>query len=115
VARDEAEAAYFTLLRARDEVTRLQRYADYLLAEAQRLRRAAAEGAALTTAVEAPVRRALAASDAAMADVAGTRLALLEDEAARLPDRLAAAEAFVVECERTLADVRREPGSAAGG
>ena len=113
--RDESEAAYFTLLRARDEVTRLLRYGEHLVAEQQRLRRATAEAAALTTGVEPTVRRALAASDAALAEVVAARLALLEDEAARLPDRLAAAEAFVVECERTLADVRRRSQGAAPG
>lgn len=97
--RDEVEAAYFTLLRAREELAALQRYEEHLRDEARRLRRGNAEAAALTTPVEARLRRAFRASDEELARVVEARLALVEDELERLPDRAAAAAAFVEECE----------------
>ena len=98
--RSEREAAYFALLRARDELTGLQRYAEHLEDEVRRLRRAEREEAALRDGVPPRMRRALRASDAELAEVSARRLALLEDERTRLPGRIAAAETFVRECER---------------
>lgn len=98
--RDEVEAAYFTLLRARDELAELQRYEDHLREEARRLRRAEAEAAALTTPVDARLRRPFVASDEELARVTAARLVLVEDELGRLPARAEAAQAFVQECER---------------
>jgi len=98
--RSEREAAYFALLRARDELTALRRYAEHLDDELRRLRRAEREEAALRDGVPPRMRRALRASDAELSEVRARRVALLEDERTRLPDRLAAAEAFVAECER---------------
>jgi hypothetical protein len=108
--RDEVEAAYFTLLRARDELARLQRYDDYLAAESQRLRRTISEGAALTTGVDDGVRRVLSASDDVLRGAIEARLVLLDDERTRLPARLEAAVAFVTECERAHAAAREEGG-----
>jgi hypothetical protein len=99
--RTEREAAYFALLRARDELTSLSRYEEYLHAEIQRLRRSASEGAALAAAVAEPVRRALRASDTDLSELLDRRLHLIADELARLPERLQAASAYVEECERT--------------
>lgn len=98
--RSERETAYFALLRARDELTALRRYAEHLDDELRRLRRAEREEAALRDGVPPRMRRALRASDAELAEVRARRVALLEDERLRLPDRIAAAEAFVQECER---------------
>jgi hypothetical protein len=99
--RTEREAAYFALLRARDELTVLSRYEEYLHAEAQRLRRTASEDAALAAGVDDRARRVLRASDLDMAEMFERRLRLIDDELSRLPERLAAASAFVEECERT--------------
>lgn len=99
--RDEAQAAYFALLRAREELELLGRHEEYLRAELQRLRRATAEEAALRAAAPPGPRRPLRTSDEALEEVVARRIALLEDELARLPARLAAAAAFVDECERT--------------
>ncbi len=99
--RTEREAAYFALLRARDELTVLSRYEEYLHAEAQRLRRTVSEGSALAAGVAEAVRRVLRASDTETAELIERRLRLIEDELRRLPDRLAAASAYVEECERT--------------
>lgn len=98
--RSERETAYFALLRARDELTALRRYAEHLDDELRRLRRAEREEAALRDGIPPRMRRALRASDAELAEVRARRVALLEDERLRLPGRIAAAEAFVQECER---------------
>mgnify|MGYP001544545405 CR=1 FL=1 len=99
--RDEAQAAYFALLRAREEHDLLARYEEYLRAELQRLRRTSAEELALRVSAPEGTRRALRASDEALEEVVARRTALLEDELARLPARVAAAAAYVTECERT--------------
>jgi len=98
--RSERDAAYFALLRAREELSDLRRYAEHLDDELRRLRRAEREEAALRANVSARVRRVLRGSDAELADVMERRAALLEDERMRLPPRIEAAEAFVTECER---------------
>jgi len=98
--RDERETAYFALLRAREEVADLRRYADHLDDELRRLRRTEREDEALRATVPARSRRVLRGSDADLRDVVERRIALIEDERARLPARIEAAEAFVAECER---------------
>lgn len=105
--RDEVEAAYFTLLRAREELDGLRRYDDYLRDERGRLRRFGSEGDALADRVEPRYRRVLHHTDKPLADAIRTRIAVIEDELARLPDRLAAAEQFVEECEREHAELKR--------
>ncbi len=98
--RDERETAYFALLRAREELDLLRRYADHLAEELRRLRRAEREEAALRATAPARMRRVLRGSDTELAEVIARRVALIEDELARLPGRISAAEDFVVECER---------------
>jgi hypothetical protein len=100
-ARTEQEAAYFALLRARDELSMLSRYEEYLQAEAQRLRRGQGEAAALAAAVPEPARRTLRSSDADLVELVERRLRLLSDELARIPERITAATDYVEECERT--------------
>jgi hypothetical protein len=99
--RTEREASYFALLRARDELSVLSRYEEFLHAEAQRLRRNLSEGGALSAGVPEPVRRPLRASDSDLTEVVERRLRIIADELGRLPDRLSAASAYVEECERT--------------
>jgi hypothetical protein len=98
VPRDEVEAAYFALLRAREDLDALRRYDDYLRAETQRLRRTVSEGEALADGVDPRLRRALQHTVTPLADAIRVRLGALEDERSRLPERLAAAEAYVEEC-----------------
>jgi hypothetical protein len=98
--RSEREAAYFALLRARDELSDLRRYAEHLDDELRRLRRTEREEEALRSSVSPRTRRVLRASDGELRDVSDRRIALIEDERARLPNRISAAEAFVAECER---------------
>lgn len=105
--RDEVEAAYFTLLRARDEVQALQRYGEVLHDEQRRIHRFRTEGAATAARVDRRLLRALRHTDRALDEALDARLAVIADERARLPDRLAAAEAFVAEAEADHASLRR--------
>ncbi len=100
MARDEVEAAYFTLLRAREELDAIRRYGEYLRDEARRLRRFMAEGQALAGTVDRRMRRPLRHTDTPLEESVDARLAVIEDELRGLPDREAAADAFVIECER---------------
>lgn len=98
--RDELEAAYFALLRAREELAGLRRYEDYLRDERARLRRFDQEGAALAETVEPRFRRVLAHTDPLLAEALRARVAVIEEELLRLPERLAGAEEFVADSER---------------
>lgn len=104
--RDEVEAAYFTLLRARDELFALRRWEEYLDDELRRMRRFASEGAALDDTVDKRLRRALRHTDTPLREALDTRAAAIRDEQARMPERIAAAERFVEECERDHAVLR---------
>lgn len=97
--RTERETAYFALLRAREELSALQRYREHLSDEARRIRRVGREEQALRTAVPERMRRVLRPSDGELTEVMQRREALVEDELARLPARIEAAEMFVAECE----------------
>lgn len=107
MARNEAEAAYFTLLRARDEVVALTRYGEVLHDEERRLHRFRTEGAANLARVDRRLLRALRHTEGPLEEALDARLAVIADERARLPERLAAAEAFVAEAEETHAALRR--------
>jgi hypothetical protein len=99
VPRDEVEAAYFSLLRARDELANLHRYEEYLRAEAQRVRRTSSEASALAEPVDERLLRRLRHSDQQLEEAVRTRLVVIAEELERLPDRVVAAEAHVAECE----------------
>ena len=99
MARDEVETAYFTLLRAREELDGLRRYEEYLRAEGQRLRRTASERQALIAGVERRMGRVVRATDKALEEAAQARGRIITDELARLPDRLSAAEQYVEDCD----------------
>lgn len=99
IARSDVEAAYFTLLRAREKVSALRRYGDFLEHERLRLQRFVAEGDALDAHVDPKLRRALLHTDRLLGDVLKVRHETIADELGRLDERIAAAEAFVGECE----------------
>ncbi len=99
MARDDVESAYFALLRARDEVSDLQRYHEYLADEARRLRRSTSEADALSTQAPPRLRRRLLHTDAPLAEAIRGRLEVIADELRWVPDQLSAAEAYVAECE----------------
>lgn len=106
MARDEVETAYFTLLRARDEAAGLRRYEEYLRAEQQRLRRGRSEAEALRDSLEARQRRPLRPTWQRLVEAEEEHLRLVADELDRLPDRIAAADGYVEECEHEHATLR---------
>jgi hypothetical protein len=107
VPRNEVETAYFTLLRAREDLAALRRYDEYLREEGRRIRRFVSEGDALADTVDGRLRRVLRHSDGPLLEACKARLALLADEAGRLPDRIEAAERYVETCERDHEELRR--------
>jgi hypothetical protein len=100
--QSEREAAYFTLLRAREELSGIERYHDYLMSELRRLKRSTQEDAALRATVLERYRRILRGSDDELATTFERRAALIEDELLRLPGRIEAATEYVRECERLV-------------
>jgi len=105
-AKSEYEAAYFTLLRAREEFDNLQRYREYLDREALRLDRFIQETRALVEAVAPRVRRTIDQTQKPLIEAAGRRRSVALDELGRMDDRMAAAAAFVEECELEVSALR---------
>jgi BMFP domain-containing protein YqiC len=105
-AKSEYDAAYFTLLRAREERDDLLRYGEYLEAEQERLEQFAAETRDHLDALPRRMTRAIAGTTKGLLETVGRRRAAVLDERKRLPDRLANAELFVEECERDLDSLR---------
>lgn len=105
-ARSEEEAAYFALLRAREERDDLLRYRDYLDGELGRIE--AFIDAIDEAADEVPrrMRRIVAGTRRALFEGIGIRRAAVLDERARWDDRFAAAETFVQEAEEEHAALR---------
>ena len=99
MARDDVEAAYFALLRARDDVSDLQRYQEYLEDEARRLRRSTSEADALSTQAPPRLRRRLLHTDAPLAEAVRGRLEVIADEVRWVGARLDEAHAHVAACE----------------
>lgn len=104
--RSEYDAAYFTWLRAIEERDDLLRYGEYLRREAARLDRFTEETRDLAEPLSRRVRRPVDASAKPLLEAVGRRRSVVLDELNRFDDRLAAAEAFVAECEREVADLR---------
>jgi hypothetical protein len=102
----EYEAAYFTWLRAISERDDLLRYGDYLRGEAQRLDTFTAETRDLAEPLSRRVRRPVDASAKPLLEAVGRRRSVVLDELNRLDDRVAAAQAFVEECEREVSELR---------
>lgn len=99
----DREAAYFALLRAREDVTTLQRHEEWLADEQRRMRRQVAENAAADDATSRRLRRPLAAVDRSLDEAVKARLRVLAEEQAGLAERQQAAAEYVVECEAELA------------
>lgn len=97
--RDDVETAYFALLRAREEVSDLHRYQEYLADEARRLRRSTAEADALSAQAPTRLRRRLLHTDGPLADAVRARLETIADELSRLGEQIEGAESHVVACE----------------
>lgn len=107
MGRDEVQAAYFALLRAREEVDALRRYEEFLQGERDRIARFVAKGDELDARVDRRLRRAISHTDGPLAGALRDRLAVIADELAHLAERQEAAERYVLECERDHDTVRR--------
>jgi hypothetical protein len=106
-AKSEYDAAYFTLLRAREEREDLQRYAEYLEAEQERLEQLSAATRDNLDVLPRRVTRPIAATSKGVLEAVGRRRAAVLDERKRMAQRLANADHFVEECERELESLRR--------
>lgn len=106
VARSEYDAAYFTLLRAREEHDQLLRYREYLIAERDDLERFV--GQLRERAAQQPrrMRRPIDQTSRAVVDSIGARRAVVLGELERMGDRLEHAQRFVDECEAEVAQLR---------
>lgn len=104
--RSEYDAAYFTLLRAREEHEQLLRYREYLVDERARLDTFVA---ALRDAADTQprrVRRQIDATAKPISEAVGTRRAVVLSELERMDDRIDAAQHFVEECESEVENLR---------
>ena len=105
-ARSEYDAAYFTLLRAREEHTQLMRYREYLVAERERLDTFV--GQLRDSADEQPrrVRKPIDQTTKAVVEAIGARRSVVLAELERIDERIDNAQAFVTECETELDQLR---------
>lgn len=106
----DVEAAYFALLRAREDETDLQRYGEYLHDEVRRLRRVRSELDAAAGDAPGRLRRRIAHTDGALSKALQVRLEVVDEELARLDQRVDDARAYVAECEHTHAALRAAAG-----
>ena len=102
----EYEAAYFTLLRAREELSDLLRYDDLLTRERERLTGVAQDTTAFADALPTSLRRPTATTTKPLLEALGRRREVLEQERDRMPDRIEQAQAFVEACEQEVAQLR---------
>lgn len=98
-ARTDAEAAYYTLLRAIDERDALLREREYLHAEVQRIDAFADDVREREAALPKPPTRTVSATTEPLMEALGARRAAAVDALGRIDERIEAAEAFVRECE----------------
>ena len=105
--RDEVQAAYFTLLRARDELESLQRYQEYLRGERERLVASADERQTAAQSIDRRLRRALRPTTELLDKAVEQRLRVIEDELRRLPDRIDAAKRYVEESAQEHEQLKR--------
>lgn len=104
--RSEYDAAYFTMLRAVEERDALLRYGEYLHAERERLDVFAEGTRDAAAGVHRRVRRTIERTDRPLLEEVGRRRTVVLDELARIDERIAAAQAFVTECEDEVASLR---------
>lgn len=102
----DVEAAYFALLRAREDETDLQRYGEYLHDEARRLRRVRSELDAAADDAPVRLRRRISHTDSALSKALQVRLEVVAEELSRLDRRVEDARAYVAECEQVHATLR---------
>ena len=102
----EYDAAYFTLLRARDEHAELLGYREYLIGERERLDAFVAELRRHADRQPRRVRRRLDQTTKAVGEAVGARRSVVLAELERMDERISNAQAFVEECEAEVEDLR---------
>lgn len=105
-SRSEYDAAYFTLLRAREEHAQLLGYREYLINERERLDAFVNHLRDQAEAVPRRMRRAVDQTTKAVAEAVGTRRSVVLAELERMDDRISNAQAFVEECETEVDQLR---------
>ena len=105
-AKSEYDAAYFTLLRAREERDDLLRYAEYLEAEQDRLETFAAQTRDRMDELPRKVVRPIASTTKGVLEAVGRRRSAVLDERKRMAQRLENADRFVEECELEVDTLR---------
>ena len=105
-AKSEYDAAYFTLLRAREERDDLLRYGEFLEFEQERLERFAADTRDGLEMLPRRMSRPVNATTKGVLEAIGRRRSAVLDERRRMPDRLENAERFVEECEGEVESLR---------
>jgi hypothetical protein len=105
-AKSEYDAAYFTWLRAQEERDALLAYHEYLRTEVARLEAFSAQTRDAAEHLSRKVRRPIDASTKPMLEAVGRRRSVVLDELNRSEERMAAAQAFVEECEREVQALR---------
>ena len=105
-ARSEYDAAYFTLLRAREELDHLRRYSGFLDAELDRLAAFARDTNERPEVVPRKFRRMVDATSKQLLEAVGRRRSVILGERDALPERIAAQESFVLDCEEEVAALR---------
>lgn len=104
--RSEYDAAYFTLLRAREEHSDLLQYREFLVAERDRLDAFVQQVRAQADVVPRKMRRPVDQTTKAVVEAIGVRRSVVLTESERIDDRIANAQAFVEECEAEVEDLR---------
>lgn len=105
-ARSEYDAAYFTLLRAREEHADLLRYQEFLLAERERLDAFVRQLRIEADVVPRRMRRPVDQTTKPLVEAVGARRAVVLAEYERMDDRITAAQEFVEECEAEVDELR---------
>jgi hypothetical protein len=102
----EYDAAYFTLLRAREEHGQLLSYREYLVSERERLDHFVTQLRDKAEELPRRVRRPIDQTAKAVVEAVGTRRSVVLAELERMDDRITNAQEFVEECEAEVEELR---------
>jgi hypothetical protein len=105
-SRSEYDAAYFTLLRAREEHAQLLSYLEYLSGERERLDSFVTQLREQAHHMPRRMRRTIDYTTKAVVEAVGARRSVVLAELERMNDRIRNAAEFVEECEAEVANLR---------
>jgi hypothetical protein len=105
-AKSSYDTAYFTWLRAIEERDALWAYREYLADERRRLDEFATATSDGGHPIPPKIRRAVDATAKPVLDAIEARQKVVDNEALRVEERIANAEAFVAECETEVVALR---------